>query len=386
LSEEVIKRIAAAFQVPYSVIMSEYQNKDTSKTNIEEFHTSAIEPMMKNIEESLTLHLQELTGTTERITHDRYEWIDPTQKLEREKFYYEIGVLDADYFVNMEGFKKLAPNSNVNNANSQLKLKSDITNLKRTLYWQQKDATNTRFTDTMQSKLQTVVKELEKQVIASVKATKGKGEKGLRMPTDMFDITSLMELTLDLLGNDWDKFLVGRLRSAEADIDVTPDPLSAYEQYIKDTTRTTTDLIKESYLNMGDEIKDAIQRTVELNPYATDDELIDLVEDSIKNKTGQLSKARTRTIARTTATAMNGSAQHRVYSKFGATTVWISRRDNDTRDDHRDADGKSPDAEGYFKVGTDRMKYPGGGGSAKQNVNCRCILGAGLAVVSDDDV
>ncbi len=385
LSEEVIKRLCAGFGVPYSMLMSEYQNKDTSKNTIEEFHTATIEPMIKNIEEQLTIHLQELTGTKQRVTHDRYEYIDPAQKLEREKFYYEIGVLDADYFANMEGFKALSPKKkDIDTANQMLKIKGQMLNLKRDIYWREKDATNTRFTEKMAVKLKAVVKEIEVQTLASI--AKAKSLKGLRTPTELFDMDSILSMTTELLGDDWNEFITNRIRSSEGDINVTPDPLSNYEQYIKDITRISTDSIKESYQNMGKELKDTIQNVVEANPYATDEELISSITESVKGKVGQLSVGRINTIARTTATSMNGSAQERVYTKFNSPYLWLSQRDNDVRDAHKDADGKSPDANGNFSVGGDLMRYPGGGSTAAQNANCRCILGAGMSVIGDDEV
>lgn len=389
LSEEIIKRLSAGFGVPYSVLMSEYQNKDTSKTTIEEFHTHTIEPLYQNIQEQITLHLQELTGTTERVTHDKFEWIDPLQKLEREKFYYEIGVLDADYFRNMEGYKNIK--SNIDRANNELKLKSDVLHLKRELYWRSKDAVNTNFANAMQKKLKTIVKEIERQALEILTKEKDARiymtqdmKKGFSIPEMLFDITSIMALTQTLLGDDWDKFILGRIRSSESDINVEPDPLANYEQYIKDITKRSTDLIKESYMNMGSEIKESIQAVVAQNPYATNVDLMSMIEEAVKNKTGKLSAGRTGTIARTTATAMNGSAQDRVAKKFKASKIWLSERDKNVRDAHIDADGTSPDQEGYFTVGGDRMSYPGGGSTASQNANCRCILGLGMAVIPDE--
>ena len=79
-------------------------------------------------------------------------------------------------------------------------------------------------------------------------------------------------------------------------------------------------------------------------------------------------------IAETTATYSTTASQRNVFLENGFNLQWLSRRDGKVRDTHKKADGDRPNQFGYFQIGSDQMKHPGGGSEAKENVNCRCYL------------
>ena len=55
---------------------------------------------------------------------------------------------------------------------------------------------------------------------------------------------------------------------------------------------------------------------------------------------------------------------------------WISTNDGRVRDSHRHIDGKRLALTAKFQVNGDLMGYPGDrSGSAKNVINCRCVIG-----------
>lgn len=63
-------------------------------------------------------------------------------------------------------------------------------------------------------------------------------------------------------------------------------------------------------------------------------------------------------------------------SDAGADIVkqWDATLDSRTRPDHQAADGQIVELDEYFRVGGERMKAPGVGGSARNVCNCRCCM------------
>ena len=66
---------------------------------------------------------------------------------------------------------------------------------------------------------------------------------------------------------------------------------------------------------------------------------------------------------------------------------WLAIDDNDTREDHADANGQAVGPGEMFVVGGEETPYPGWYGlSALQRINCRCtMLATGLGDASDNE-
>jgi hypothetical protein len=120
-------------------------------------------------------------------------------------------------------------------------------------------------------------------------------------------------------------------------------------------------------------------------------EILDAIESAINNGFGfddivkmlenaQLTKIRARLIARTEiVTAANTAAEiQAVKSGLKLRGIWISARDNRTRLDHIEVNGKTTQMGEPFIVGGFPMMHPGDRGQngnrtpAKQICNCRC--------------
>lgn len=83
-----------------------------------------------------------------------------------------------------------------------------------------------------------------------------------------------------------------------------------------------------------------------------------------------------RRVAATEAVIAVGLARAQIAAASGLdlVKVWVSRRDNRVRADHRDADGQTVAAQGVFVVGGWPMLHPGDPSAPpEQVVNCRCV-------------
>jgi len=97
----------------------------------------------------------------------------------------------------------------------------------------------------------------------------------------------------------------------------------------------------------------------------------------LRERWGLISRRRALLISRTEViTASNaGSLEGALSTGFEMQKVWLSTRDNNTRDDHTIADGQKVNAKSNFIVGGETAKFPGDVRlSGKQRIQCRCTL------------
>ena len=89
-------------------------------------------------------------------------------------------------------------------------------------------------------------------------------------------------------------------------------------------------------------------------------------------------------IARTQTTRIENLARldaYKVVEKQGYKIVkqWVAVGDNRTRDAHKHADGQMVEMNEAFKVGGEKLMYPGDpNGSPENIINCRCTMRAGI--------
>lgn len=136
-------------------------------------------------------------------------------------------------------------------------------------------------------------------------------------------------------------------------------------------------------------IAEEVREIIRANPTATAVELLDKLGGHIAD----IGASKAATIATTTATATNSESQNQVWRAINARRTdgrmikpkWMSQRDGNVRDSHRAADGQLQDDEGYYTVGSDRMRGPGQGGSAKETANCRCVQVPVITRIDQDE-
>lgn len=96
----------------------------------------------------------------------------------------------------------------------------------------------------------------------------------------------------------------------------------------------------------------------------------------IKNRTDVLRK-RAERIARTETThaASLGQKEAAKNSTLPLVKVWVSAKDERTRDSHFNANSQRVAKDGFFIVGGEKMEFPGDSSApAKEVVNCRCSV------------
>jgi hypothetical protein len=107
-----------------------------------------------------------------------------------------------------------------------------------------------------------------------------------------------------------------------------------------------------------------------------------LIQQRIAEQGGNLSRLRGRMIARTEShSAANASAEKAVSTvRSGIKKEWISALTERTRLTHLASNGQKVNKGESFLVGTDILLHPGDpNGSAKEIINCRCVVGYSLA-------
>lgn len=236
---------------------------------------------------------------------------------------------------------------------------------KAVAYWKSYDTPAEKFSAQLAAALAKPIAAIEREVLKSV-GSKSRGRKDDER-FDLFDtddaedalaaasrvllksyVDSVFEQAVTEVGENW--------RTIRSQFD------EAIGRTLKGSTEKITTAVGT--------IKDDLQTLLRDNSDLPADELTQLV----KEKFSFYSEAGAARIARTTATYATGSSQREAWGELDVEYSWLSQRDGATRDSHRSADGQRPDKEGYFKVGGDRMRHPGAGSIAKENVNCRCVL------------
>lgn len=94
---------------------------------------------------------------------------------------------------------------------------------------------------------------------------------------------------------------------------------------------------------------------------------------------GPFSMTRAVTVSRTISTAAANGGKLEGWKQSGLVKKkrWRSANNKRTRKDHKEANGQEVDIDKPFKVGGEKLMFPGDpAGSAKQIVNCRCNMQA----------
>ena len=140
--------------------------------------------------------------------------------------------------------------------------------------------------------------------------------------------------------------------------------------------------VRERLDGVGDRLAEAATQALSEGVAAgeTHAQLQQRLRDVFADSGAQLGEGRAARIARTEATAaFNAGAFAAALELTGderpLVKQWIARRDDRTRQAHRDADGQLQLLEDPFDVGGFEMRFPGDPlGPADQTINCRCIL------------
>ena len=96
---------------------------------------------------------------------------------------------------------------------------------------------------------------------------------------------------------------------------------------------------------------------------------VEALSQRIRDLYDGISKGRALTIARTETVAPANDGAMQGYKQAGVDKEWIATKDEHTRDSHVALDGVVIGIDEEFKVGNDKMLYPGGGEDPGENIN-----------------
>lgn len=199
--------------------------------------------------------------------------------------------------------------------------------------------------------------------------------KALETEISLFNINTFDLLLENMMTPEWQKQAIESIMvSLEMLSEDSANIESEYEKEIKATIKNSADKIVISNTSMDKEIKKDITKILQENPKANKIDLQNLITDKIDNDFLNRYPNRAKTIATTTSTQTIGYSQNKVSDKYKAEKRWLSMRDKRVRDGHEKADGQLADELGYFKVGGEELRYPGGGSNGGNNINCRCRI------------
>jgi hypothetical protein len=235
-------------------------------------------------------------------------------------------------------------------------------------FWKSYDNVAAQATTLMTRSLQTEFDALEEEVLANLDDALDKAlTKDNTSSARLFDVSVWKERFASSMSGDVETLLTDTMQQAAKDVGENWDDIeSQFDASVRAALRESTDRITTSV----DTVKAELQQLLE-DMY---DKPVEEIQAAIMQKFAHYTASRALMIARTTATFALTFAQMTVWKDLGYTYTWLSQRDGKTRDTHKVADMQEPDKDGYFKVGSDRMKHPGGGSQPKENVHCRCVL------------
>ena len=103
---------------------------------------------------------------------------------------------------------------------------------------------------------------------------------------------------------------------------------------------------------------------------------IDKLASRIRGVFRNASEVRSITIARTETTKASNQAAILTYKESDIVKAkeWLTTADDRTRAAHLEANGQVVLVDEKFEVGGEELEYPGGGGIASNNINCRCTI------------
>ncbi len=431
ISETQIEELTAILGVPSGLITGKFQNRATSESLKAFFYENTVEPQADYFAEELTRHFSRFDNSI-IIDHDKYVYQDPELLLKKQAQELQWGITTINeerakvglepisgggtpfvpsgfvplsaalqQTVSQQGASQqgasqgtlLSPAPNKMYTEKHLLSPLKRTPFKRTsaakekndeepdpfgkeeyctTFWKSYDGLADEATTLITRALQAEFDALEEEVLSNLDDALEKAhptvlKKDNAGTTKLFDVAIWKERFASSVSTDLEALLTRSMEQAAKDVGEEWDDIkSQFDASIRAALRESTDRIKTSV----DTVKTELQQLLE-DMY---DKPVEEIQAAMMAKFSHYTAARALMIARTYSTFAMTFAQMTVWKDLGYTYTWLSQRDGKTRDTHKVADMQEPDKEGYFKVGTDRMKHPGGGSQAKENVHCRCVL------------
>ncbi len=243
----------------------------------------------------------------------------------------------------------------------------------RTKYWERQDVHLKDQSDTLLTAIKRAFGKASKDIQDRLTAWQ-KENKELSVPSDVgeiLDAEAIAAIIEAQTGKAVKDVVVKSLKSACAEIGESWNAVkSDFDEIIEEAVKESASKIT----SVVDTLRADVQTVLTANASANADEIAKKLSATFTAYSGANAWKAAR-IAKTTATVANGRAQHETFTKFSFTKTWLSERDDDVREDHREMDSQRANEDGYFtSPDGDVAMYPGGFGKASQDINCRCVV------------
>lgn len=413
LSAEIVKQVCAVMDVPVGLITGDFQNRATAEVHRNSFFENAIEPLATYIDQEFTRFFRQYDPTL-LIEHDRYTPQNADFDLQKQRQLLEMGVLTINDIRQREGLepvpegnarlvastlvpletllsqaasipekqqalKKKSHNSIIHAALAQTALfEGDALDEERVLllFWKSWAKEGKELRKKLKNRITGVFSGLEKEVLANLDTNQKHAPYRLQKDIDAgFDVDKWKDEFEAVCTPDLRVAIEQSFRKAVEEVGGNwADARMELAEEMKAALRDSIQKIRESVDTAAKELQEIVRKVTNDHADKPPDELRRLIQEAARAKFVKLKEGRAKNIAQTTSTFATTRAQRVSYDSLGFDSVWLSQRGGRVRMTHLNADGQKADSEGYFYVGSDRMKHPCGGSQAKENCNCECVL------------
>lgn len=380
-------QIAQVFGVPPGMLTSDYSNRATAEVQWAIFRQNTIDPEALYIAEELTRHFKRWESDV-LIQAEPYVYIDPAVQMAQEEFELRWGlktindaraergydkVPDGDTPLIAAGYMPLdqvalgLPPAPVATRNAdETMVTQEVTSdqyltadmKKRDLYWRQYDALTTDNAINLEGIVSGAIAEINKQMQRKLEQ-QDKNFKNIDFSEETY--TQYYDAVLEACNKIEAELML--------ELGITPDTMPpTVAEVIEQTTLASVDKLRESGNVMKEEVLHVFNKVS-----ATEDPA--KITKALKKKFDSLETSRAKTIAQTTSADATAATQYTVMSENGIKMSWLTQRDGRVRFFHQQADGKMPDAKGFFTVGGEKAVRPLDPNLSGWNaINCRCQL------------
>lgn len=364
LSTDIRKRVAAVFEIPDALLTSDFNTRSDAGYILQDFYDRVIEINRKNIDQKLTRHFNKFDSNI-KIYHKRFEFIDPEFELKRQEMLLNHGVLTANELREEMGLEPVAEIIEEKSLDGK---------------WDIKIKESEAEEKSMMLKLRDYFEELGEEVLQNinnlpikVKKLKTRTKAEIHDEFNLINIDKWQEKLDEVLSPVLSNLAINTVEAVIAE-NALDSIITDYTEEISESVTLMMNKNIGAITNLDESLKQKVISVIAGNPTATKGELLEMLYENIGQQFSELKYSKAEQIARTSTTFTQTKMELDVLKDNGIDYVWLSQRDSKVRKSHRKIDGEKPDKAGYFEVGRDRMKHPGGGSLADENVNCRCRL------------
>lgn len=388
LDKGIKQTISAIFGVPMGLITGEQSNRATAEVNERHFYKATIEPLafemqdkfnkyFNNIYPDIKISFEAFDYSDKQLEVQRYQTFVQSGIMTRNEVRSELGLSPLQEEVN-EGIEQLNFIQKVLGKNAPKSFK-DLNEMQKTEIWKytnkKAEKHEKRYNRIIKQYYNKLRDEIKGNVNNQLLKVYKNNEPLLDADFDLFDIEIWNSILSDYFTNPVRQQIVEDMQLAFEQVSINYDNIeSKFDTEIKLSANEVIDKIKIINNTVDVEIREQIRILLQDNLNLQSEQLANLINDTIDKEFLNRYTNRANTIARTTTTQARGEAKTTAWDSTDEKInfVWLTERDGRVRKSHRAADGQEVENGDYFKVGTDKMKYPAGGSKAEENINCRC--------------